>query len=277
MTLGETAPPEQPDFHRVKAGQQQTWKAGDYQEIGTRIVLPSEILVEAMGIRSSHKVLDVASGTGNAALAAARRFCDITSTDFVPEMLERGRIRAKAEGLSIIFEEADAENLPYPEDTFDVVLSVFGVMFAPDHTRAAREILRVCRPGGRIGLVSWTPEGLNGRQSQTIARYAPPAPGILPPVLWGTESHIQGLFGEGACDMTFHHRHVTYCYPSPEFQLNFLRTHFGPYITAFAGLDEERQAGLVAEMIANINEFNEADDGTVLFRAAYLEAIVEKA
>src|SRR6476659_712887 len=185
----------------VKARQQAMWASGDFAVIGTTLQIVGELLCEGVDLRAGERVLDVAAGNGNATLAAARRFASVTSTDYVPALLERGRLRAEADGFDVAFEVADAEALPYPAAGFDLVLSTFGVMFAPDHTQSASELMRVCRPGGRIGLASWTPQGFLGELFQVIARYLPPAPGLRSPLLWGTASHVQDLFA-GARSIT---------------------------------------------------------------------------
>ena len=172
----------------IKARQQAMWASGDFAVIGTTLQIVGELLCEAIDLRSTERVLDVAAGNGNATLAAARRFASVTSTDYVPALLERGRGRAIAEGLDVTFETADAEALPYPDAGFDVILSTFGVMFAPDHDKSAAEMLRVCRPGGRIGLASWTPQGFLGDLFRTVAKHVPPMPGVRSPLLWGTPS-----------------------------------------------------------------------------------------
>src|SRR6188472_185656 len=179
-----------PDLAAVKTKQQAMWASGDFAVIGTTLQIVGEMICEAVDLRAGERVLDVAAGNGNATLAAARRFADVTSTDYVPALLDGGRRRAEAEGLAVRFEPADAENLPYGDASFDVVLSTFGVMFAPDHRQAARELVRVCRPGGRIGLASWTPGGFIGDLLRTVAKHVPPPAGVSSPVLWGTDAHL---------------------------------------------------------------------------------------
>src|SRR5215213_9445453 len=194
MNIQVTTPPRI-DLTTIKARQQMAWGSGDYAIIGTTLQIVGEMLCEAVDVRSNQRVLDVAAGNGNASLAAARRFAEVVSTDYVGSLLERGRERAKAERLTIAFQEADAEQLPFPDASFDVVVSTFGVMFTPDQEQAARELLRVCRPGGKIGLANWTPEGFIGQLFKTIGKFIPQAPAVKSPALWGTEQRLQELFG----------------------------------------------------------------------------------
>src|SRR5262245_36962050 len=182
--------PAPPDLVTVKSKQQAAWSAGNYAVVGTTLQIVGESLCEALDLRAGQTVLDVAAGNGNASLAAARRFCTVTSTDYVGTLLARGRQRAEAEGLAIAFREADAEALPFADASFDVVVSTFGVMFTPDQPRAARELLRVCKSGGAIGLANWTPDGFIGQLFKTIGKYAPPAPGAKSPALWGTRERL---------------------------------------------------------------------------------------
>src|SRR5215207_6978203 len=204
----------QVDLTAVKSRQQATWSSGDYAVIGTTLTITGELLCEAVDLRPGQRVLDVAAGNGNATLAAARRWADVTSTDYVPALLERGRTRAAAEGLPVIFQHADAEDLPFADGSFDVVLSVFGVMFTPNQEQAAQELLRVCRPGGKIGLANWTPDGFIGHVFRTIGKYVPPPPGVKPPSLWGTEQRLHELFGDGIADLTVNRRMFVFRYRS---------------------------------------------------------------
>ena len=190
----------------MKSRQQATWSSGDYAVIGTTLAITGELLCEAVDLRPGQRVLDVAAGNGNATLAAARRWADVTSTDYVAALLERGRARAAAERLPVTFQEADAEDLPFADGSFDVVLSVFGVMFTPNQEQAAQELLRVCRPGGKIGLANWTPDGFIGHVFRTIGKYVPPPPGVKPPALWGTEQRLRELFGDGIAELTVNRR-----------------------------------------------------------------------
>jgi SAM-dependent methyltransferase len=257
----------------IKQRQQQAWAAGDYTEIGSRIVITSELLCEAVDLRGGERILDVATGTGNAALAAARRFCRVTGVDYVPAMLERARARAAAEGLEVAFEEGDAEDLPFPDGSFDVVLSACGVMFAPDQERAAAELLRVCRPGGRIGMVNWRPDGFVGEMLRTIGRYLPPPPGLRPPVLWGTRDRLEELFGSGVEISTPLRRFFFRC-PSPEAWVDHFAAYFGPVVNAFEAVGDAGRDALRGDLLAVTGEFNVSGDRTLVLQMDYLEVVV---
>ncbi|MGH9797637.1 MAG: methyltransferase domain-containing protein, partial [Candidatus Polarisedimenticolia bacterium] len=222
------------DFTAIKARQQGAWSTGDYAVVGTTLQIVGENLCEALDLRAGARVLDVAAGNGNATLAAARRFCDVTSTDYVPVLLDAGLRRADAEGLTIRFQEADAEDLPFPDGSFDVVLSTFGVMFTPDQERAAAELARVCKPGGRIGLANWTPDGFVGRMFQIIGRYLPPPDGVRSPALWGTPARLAELFGEAAAEVRTRSRCFNFRYRTPAHWLEVFQTYYGPMNRAFA-------------------------------------------
>ncbi len=258
----------------IKARQQAMWASGDFAVIGTTLQIVGELLGEAADVRGRHQVLDVAAGNGNATLAAARRFATVTSTDYVPALLERGRRRADAEGFTnIAFDVADAEALPYPEASFDVVLSTFGVMFAPDHYRAAAELKRVCRPGGRIGLANWTPTGFIGQLLRLVSRYVPPAPGVLSPVLWGTEAHVRKLFG-GVADIRHTARRFAFRYQSPEHWVEVFRSFYGPTHTAFNALDAGGQAALEADLIALLRSHDIGGRDGLVVPSEYLETVI---
>ncbi|HET9494743.1 MAG TPA: class I SAM-dependent methyltransferase, partial [Chloroflexia bacterium] len=246
----------QADLAAVKSRQQATWSSGDYAVIGTTLSITGEMLAEAVDLRAGQKVLDVAAGNGNATLAAARRWADVTSTDYVGSLLERGRARAAADGLPVTFQEADAENLPFADASFDVVLSVFGVMFTPNQEQAARELLRVCRPGGKIGLANWTPESFIGQVFRTIGKYIPPAPGVKSPALWGTEERLKELFGAGVSGLVTNRRVFVFRYHSPEHWLEVFRTYYGPILKAFGALDADGQAGLARDLTELMERFN---------------------
>jgi SAM-dependent methyltransferase len=265
-----------PDLEALKARQQATWSAGDYAVVGTTLQIVGEALCEAVDLRAGETVLDVAAGNGNATLAAARRFASVTSTDYVPALLERGRARAEAEGLPVEFAVADAEALPYAPASFDVVLSTFGVTFTADHSRAVRELLRVVRPGGRIGMANWTPDGFIGRVFATIGRHVAPPAGAKSPALWGTRSWIETEFGPGSDQISIASRSFTFRYRSPEHWLEVFRTWYGPTIKAFGALDEAGQAALSADLLALIRSFNRADDGTAVIPSEYVEVIVRR-
>jgi SAM-dependent methyltransferase len=263
------------DIAAVKQRQQAAWAAGDYAAVGTRLLLTAELLCEAVDLRAGQQVLDVACGNGNAALAAARRFCQVTGVDYVPALLERARQRAHAEGLEATFQEADAEALPFPDATFDVVLSTCGAMFAPDQEQTAAELLRVCRPGGRIGMVNWVPDGYVGELFRTIGRYLPPPPGLQPPVLWGSEQRLRELFGPQV-DISAPRRTFRWRFGSAEHQAEFFASFYGPTTKALAALPADRAADLKADMVKVARSFDVSDDDTLVLRQDYLEAIIHK-
>jgi SAM-dependent methyltransferase len=263
-----------PDFVAVKRKQQATWASGDFAVIGTTLQIVGELLAEATDIRAGEQVLDVAAGNGNATLAAARRFAAVTSTDYVPALLDRGAARARAEGLQICFEVADAEALPYGDGSFDVALSTFGVMFAPDHGRAAAEMLRVVRAGGRIGLANWTPEGFVGRLFALVGRHVPPAPGLESPALWGTEPHIVRLFGRQAFEIHAERRTFFMRYESPAHWLQVFRDYYGPTHQAFATLDPEGQRALEVEITGLLEGMNIGGQQSLVVPAEYLQVVL---
>src|SRR6267378_8315734 len=227
-----------PDLAALKIRQQAAWSSGNYAVVGTTLQIVGEELCEALDLRSGRKVLDVAAGNGNATLAAARRWCDVVSTDYVPSLLERGRRRAAAEGLLVEFKEADAEALCFGDATFDAVVSTFGVMFTPNQDQAAAELARVCKSGGKIGLANWTPEGFIGQLFKTLGKYLPPPPGAKSPALWGTQSRIAEMFGASAASIKTEKRNFSFRYRSPAHFLDTFRNYYGPMLKAFAGLDD---------------------------------------
>jgi ubiquinone/menaquinone biosynthesis C-methylase UbiE len=268
------APPA-PDLVALKARQQVAWSSGNYAVVGTTLQIVGETMCEALDLRAGQTVLDVAAGNGNATLAAARRWGDVTSTDYVPALLQQGAKRAEAEGLRVSFLEADAENLPFPDASFDVVLSTFGVMFTPDHDRAAAELLRVCRPGGKIGMANWTPEGFIGQLFKTIGLHLPPPAGARSPALWGNRDRLGEMFGARS-GLAIEERTFAFRYGSPAHWLEVFRTWYGPVLKAFAALSPEGQAALERDLVALIERFNRATDGTVVIPSAYLEVVATK-
>ncbi|NGO80413.1 class I SAM-dependent methyltransferase [Streptomyces sp. YC504] len=256
----------------IKAKQQKTWASGDYGAIAALIHPMAERLVQSADLSHGNRVLDVASGTGNAALAAARCGCTVTATDYVPELLERAADRARAEGLPLTVEEADAEALPYPDDTFDAVLSVVGVMFAPHQEAAAAELARVCRPGGKIVLANWTPDGFIGRLFKTIGRHVPPPPGIQPPPLWGDENRLRELFGDRVTELALTPRDMVFRFDSAGGFADRFKDKYGPTLKAFEALGENGKA-LYEDMVALAEEYNTATDGTLKVPARYVEVI----
>jgi DNA-binding HxlR family transcriptional regulator/SAM-dependent methyltransferase len=265
-----------PDLAGLKMRQQAAWASGDYAVIGTSLQIVGETLCEALDIRSGDRVLDVAAGNGNATLAAARRWCRVTSTDYVPALLEKAKLRATAEGLDVMFETADAEALPQADASFDVVLSTFGVMFAPNQERAASEMLRVCKPGGKIGLANWTPEGFIGHLFKAIGKHLPPPAGVRPPALWGTMERLNELFGTGG-SVSATPRVFVFRYRSPQHWVDVFRTWYGPVHKAFAALPADQQEVLEADLLALIGRFNRAGDGTMVVPSDYLEVVVTRA
>jgi len=266
-----------PNYVAIKQRQQATWASGDYAVVGTTLQIVGESLAEAVDVRADERVLDVAAGNGNATLAAARRFASVTSTDYVPSLLDKGRERARAEGFVVRFQEADVEELPFPDSSFDVVLSTFGAMFAPDHERAADEIMRVLRSGGRIGIANWTPEGFIGRLFKLIGRHVPPPAGVKSPALWGSESHLAGLFGAQSAQIRAERRHFNFRYRSPAHFVEVFRDYYGPTHKAFAALDEAGQQALEFEILALLGELNVAGPASLVVPSEYLEVVITKA
>lgn len=264
------------DHEAIKLRQHGAWSSGDYAIVGTTLQIVGESLCEALDLRSGQAVLDVAAGNGNASLAAARRWCDVTSTDYVAGLLERGRERAKAERLDISFREADAEALPFPDGHFDAVMSTFGVMFTPDQERAAAELLRVCRHGGKIGLANWTPDGFIGHLFKTIGTYVPPAPGLRSPALWGTEERLTELFGSAGASIQTTRRDFVFRYRSSEHWLQVFSSYYGPVLKVFGALDQSAKAGLTRDLMALIEQFNRSGDTTLVVPSSYLEVVVRR-
>jgi SAM-dependent methyltransferase len=264
------------DLAAVKTRQQAAWSTGTYAVVGTTLQIVGEQLCEALDLRAGSHVLDVAAGNGNATLAAARRWCEVTSTDYVPSLLDAGRLRAQAEGHSVKFQEADAEALPFADGAFDAVLSTFGVMFTPNQDKAAGELLRVCRPGGRIGLANWTPDSFIGQLFKTIGKYVPPAPGMKSPALWGTQARLDELFGAAARSLQVHSREFTFRYRSPQHWIDVFRSYDGPMNKTFAALDAEKQAAFQQDIMALMTARNRSGDATLVLPSEYLEVVVER-
>ncbi|KJC61304.1 SAM-dependent methlyltransferase [Bradyrhizobium sp. LTSPM299] len=275
-TAAHSHQPGQIDLGALKARQHGAWSSGDYAVVGTTLQIVGEQLCEALDIRSGQRVLDVAAGNGNVTLAAARRWCDVVSTDYVPSLLERGRLRAAAEGLSVEFKEADAEALCFGDAVFDVVVSTFGVMFTPNQDVAATELLRVCKSGGKIGLANWTPEGFIGQVFKTLGKYLPPPAGAKSPALWGTEPRIREMFGPSASSVKAERRNFAFRYRSPEHFLDVFKSYYGPMLKAFAALDAAHQQGLRDDLLALIAQMNRAEDGTMIVPSEYLEIVIIK-
>lgn len=266
-----------PDLAALKAKQQVAWGSGDYAVIGTTLQLVGEQLAEACDLRCDERVLDVAAGNGNATLAAARRGARVTSTDYVAALLDRGAERARAERLDVSFQTADVEALPFADASFDAVLSTFGVMFAPDHARAAAEMARVCRPGGRIGLANWTPEGFIGQLFKVLGRHLPPPAGVQPPSRWGVQAHLQGLFGATAQSLEVTPRLFQFRYRSPAHFIEVFRTWYGPVHKAFAALPAEQARALEVDMTELLSRLNHAGKDALVVPSEYLEVVVTRA
>jgi ubiquinone/menaquinone biosynthesis C-methylase UbiE len=266
-----------PDYAAIKAKQNAAWASGDYARIGTTLQIVGENLAEAMDLRPGSSVLDVAAGNGNATLAFARRWCDVTSTDYVDALLARGRARAEAEGQNLTFRIADAEQLPFDEASFDAVVSTFGVMFTPNQAKAASELLRVCRPGGTIGMANWTPEGFIGQVFKTLGKYIAPAAGVSSPALWGTRQFIEQHFGPKARHIDFESKTFVFRYRSPEHFMDVFRTYYGPIHKAFMTLDQAGQSALAQDLNATIANLNTASDGSMRVPSGFSQIVVTKA
>lgn len=264
------------DFNAIKTKQQSAWASGDYAVIGTTLQIVGESLAEACDLRWDERVLDIAAGNGNASLAAARRGCKVTSTDYVDTLLERGAERAQAERLTIDFQTADAENLPFAQASFDVVLSTFGVMFTPDQSRAAAEMLRVCRPGGRIGMANWTPDGFIGQVFKTLGRQLPPPAGVLPPSRWGVVSHLDTLFGASAASIQATPKMFNFRYRSAAHFIDVFRTWYGPVHKAFAALPASGATALESDLTELLNRMNRGGDGALVVPSEYLEIVITR-
>lgn len=267
---------DQLDFSAIKAKQRVAWGSGDYATIGVTLQIVGEELAEAVDVLPGEHVLDVAAGNGNATLAAARRFGHVTSTDYVDSLLEKGRTRAAAEGMTVNFLNADAEALPFGDLQFDTVLSTFGVMFTPNHAQSAAEMTRVCKPGGKIGLANWTPDGFIGRLFKTIGKYVPPPAGVQSPALWGTEAHLEDLFGADAASISVERRNFAFRYRSVGHWLTLFRDYYGPVHKAFATLPPGQQDDLANDLSACAHAFNRATDGRMVVPSEYLEVVITK-
>lgn len=268
--------PPPPDLEAVKRRQQATWASGDYAVIGITLQIVGESLAEAVDLRAGERVLDVAAGNGNATLAAARRFATVTATDYVPHLLDKAAARAQADGLAVELRVADAEALPFADGSFDVVLSTFGAMFTPDHDRTAEELLRVVRPGGRIGLAAWTPDGFIGQLFRLVGTHVPPPAGVRSPVRWGDERYLVELFGPQAIDIQCSRRTFNFRYRSAAHWIDVFRTYYGPTHKAFAALDSEGQARLHADLLQLLESRNVAGPSSLVVPGEYLEAVITR-
>jgi ubiquinone/menaquinone biosynthesis C-methylase UbiE len=272
MAIANT--PANPDLAAIKKRQQATWSTGDYHMIGSQILIVSELLIEALDLHSTERVLDVATGSGNAAMAAARRGCSVVGIDYVPELLDRARRRTEAEGLEIEYVEGDAEALPFEAGSFDVVSSVFGAMFAPNQEQTASELVRVTRPGGRIGIVAHTPDGFIGQLFKVNAKHVPPPAGLRSPIAWGTEERLRELFDGVIAELRVEKREYVWRYRSPADYLDYWRRYYGPTAKAFEAVGDAGRQALEADLLDLIARFNRADDGTMVVPSEYLEAVI---
>jgi SAM-dependent methyltransferase len=263
-----------PHLASLKERQHGAWSAGDYAVVGSTLQIVGEQLCEALSLQPGQRVLDIAAGNGNASLAAARRWCEVTSTDFVPALLARGQARAAADGFDIAFREADAEALPFADATFDAVVSTFGVMFTPDQEKAAAEMLRVCRPGGKIGLANWTPQGFVGQMFKILGQYLPPLAGARSPAVWGTRERLGELFGVGASSIHAESRNFMFRYRSPAHFIDVFTTYYGPIVKALLALEKEQRQSLLADLETLIGRLNRAGDGVMIVPGEYLEVVI---
>lgn len=266
--------PQAVDLKAVKTKQQAMWASGDFSVIGSTLQIVGETLCEAVDLRAGQRVLDVAAGNGNASLAAARRFTEVVSTDYVPALLERGKARALADGLSMEFQQADAEALPFEDESFDVVLSTFGVMFAPDQEKAASELARVCRSGGKIGLANWTPNGFIGELFRLVGRFVPPAPGVRSPALWGNEEWLRKTFDDTMSSLWVARRTFHFCYRSADHWIDVFRRFYGPVHKAFLALEPQRQTELEHDLRALLEKFDRGGNAGLVVPSEYAEIVM---
>lgn len=276
-TRTHTAAAPAPDLAAIKARQRATWGSGDYATIGTSLQIVGETLCEAVDLRAGSRVLDVATGNGNAALAAARRYADVVGIDYVPSLLAGGRERAAADRVPVDFREGDCEAIPFTDANFDCVLSTFGVMFAPDHARSARELARVCKPGGKIGLANWTPESFVGRMFAKLRTFVAPPAGLASPLAWGTEEHLNSLFPASVGTVRVERRHFTFRFRSAEHCMQVFEGTYGPILKTFEALDPARRPELRKELLAVMERANRSGDATLVAPSEYLEVVVRRA
>jgi ubiquinone/menaquinone biosynthesis C-methylase UbiE len=270
---GMATQPQAPDLTVIKERQQKAWSSGDYGKVGVMLVIMGELLCESVDLRPGQRVLDVACGNGNASLAAARRYGEVVGVDYVPELLQEGRERARAEGLGVDFREGDAEDLPFPDASFDVVLSTLGTMFAPNQEKVAEELLRVLKPGGKVGMANWTPDSFVGEMFKTIGKYVPPPAGLKTPLLWGTEERLRELFGDRIDSLRTERRSFVWRFPSARYFVDFFRTYYGPMFKTFEALDEEGRESLERDLIGLVERYNRSGDETAVLPSDYLEVV----
>jgi SAM-dependent methyltransferase len=274
--VGKVTTIQDPSVVTIKERQHKAWSSGDYSKVGVTLLMVGELLAEAADLQPNENVLDVVCGNGNTSLAAARRFCDVTGVDYVPMLLDEGRERARAEDLSVNFQEGDSEDLPFPDASFDVVLSTLGVMFAPDQEKAAGELLRVCKPWGRIGMANWVHDGYVGDLFKTIGKYVPPPPGLKSPFRWGTQDGLRELFGGGIGSVQTRRRSLVWRFRSAWHHVEFMRLYYHPLHKAFEALDEDRQKALEEDLVSLVEHHNRSGNGTAVWPADYLEVVVAR-
>lgn len=265
-----------PDLQAVKQRQQSVWSTGDYPAVGTTLQIVGETLAENLDLAPGERVLDVAAGNGNATLAAARRFCDVVSTDYVEAWLRKGMERAQAEGLAVAFREADAENLPFEDASFDVVTSTFGVMFTADQDAAARAMMRVCRPGGRIGMANWTANGFIGQVFKTIGRHAPPPAGVRSPLEWASKTRLEELFEENAASISITSRTFVFRYRSAQTWVESWREIYGPMNKAFQTVGNDGASALEDDLIALAETASIGGSRGMIVPAEYAEVVITR-
>jgi ubiquinone/menaquinone biosynthesis C-methylase UbiE len=273
MTITENAAP---DLTQVKRRQQQMWASGDFHAVAALIQPVADVLCDAVDLQAGWRVLDVATGSGNAAIAAARCGCDVVGIDYVPDLLVRGRRRAEAEGVPVLLLEGDAEAIPFPDAGFDAVLSVYGAMFAPDHRQTAAELTRVCTPGGKIGLATWTPDGFVGEMLKVVAGHVPPVPGVASPLLWGSKQYVSDLLGDEIDALTCTERIFTFRFRSAEGFVDYFRSFYGPTLKAFEAVGDAGADALYADLVNLVRRHAGTNSGPVSIPATWLETVATR-
>ncbi|GIK36281.1 MAG: hypothetical protein BroJett011_01140 [Chloroflexota bacterium] len=267
-----------PEMEALKAKLKATWMAGDFGHIAETYAPGAAEFVNRLNLRSGERVLDVACGTGNLTLPAARSGASVTGQDIAPNLLEQGRARANAEGLTVRFDENDAEALPYDDAAFDTVITMFGAMFTPRPNITAAELVRTCRPGGRIAMANWTPGGFIGQMFKIVGKYVPPAPGMPSPLLWGDEAIIAERFNGSVTDLQLTPRLITFTFPfSASEVVEAFRRYYGPTVKAFGALDEKGQAALRQELEQHWTAHNQSKNGVTRVESEYLEVLAIRA
>lgn len=264
------------DYTAIKAKQNVAWGSGDYSKVGVTLQITGEELAETMDMIADATVLDVAAGNGNATLAFARRFCNVTSTDYVPQLLDASGARAKAEGLFVNYKVADAEHLPFEDKSFDAVVSTFGVMFTPNQQQSAAELQRVVKTGGKIGMANWTPDSFIGQLFRTIGQHVPPPAGVKSPALWGSRDWIVQTFGSSCEVSSFQRKNFLFRYRSAAHFIDYFRTFYGPMQKAFEALDSSGQTALRTDIVALIDKFDISTGDSLCVSSEYAEVVLER-